>query len=76
MKNNNVSFRAEIIEKGNTDFIFLYRRASGVTEFIHSQPMPECYGELDDRGMSDTTTGRTGAGLSIVRCISSGKRWL
>ncbi|EDQ6557006.1 hypothetical protein RJK40_004716 [Salmonella enterica] len=48
MKNKNVSFRAEIIEKGNADFIFLYRRASGVTELIHSQPMPECYGELDD----------------------------
>ncbi|MML52956.1 hypothetical protein D7N80_06510 [Salmonella enterica subsp. enterica] len=48
MKNNNVSFRAEIIEKGNTDFIFLYRRVGGINELIHSQPMPECYSELDD----------------------------
>lgn len=48
MKNNNISFRAEIIEKGNADFIFLYACDGGVKELIHFQPMPECYGELDD----------------------------
>ncbi len=50
MKNNNISFRAEIIEKGNTDFIFLYGCAGGVNELIHTQPMtPECDEQLDNR---------------------------
>ncbi|EHI3194098.1 TPA: hypothetical protein ACIBE2_003289 [Salmonella enterica subsp. diarizonae serovar 61:r:-] len=48
MKNKNISFRAEIIKKGNIEFIFLYRRAGGVNELIHAQPMPECYDGLDD----------------------------
>lgn len=30
---NNISFRAEIIEKGNTDFIFLYACDGGVNEY-------------------------------------------
>lgn len=50
MKNNKLSFRAEIIEKGNTDFIFLYACDGGVNELIHTQPMtPECDNELDNR---------------------------
>ncbi|HAF2126695.1 TPA: hypothetical protein G9F27_000799 [Salmonella enterica] len=45
---NNISFRAEIIEKGNTDFIFLYACDGGVNDLIHTQPMtPECESELD-----------------------------
>ncbi len=48
MENNNISFRAKIIEKGNIEFIFLYKRAGGVNELIHTQSMPECYDELDD----------------------------
>ncbi|HFW4208494.1 TPA: hypothetical protein ACIBOM_001445 [Salmonella enterica subsp. enterica serovar Reading] len=48
MKNNNISFCAEIIEKGKIEFIFLYRRAGGVNELIHTQPLSECYDELDD----------------------------
>ncbi|EIZ2111007.1 hypothetical protein MOQ95_005768 [Salmonella enterica] len=47
MKNNNISFRAEIIEKGNTGFIFLYACDGGVNELIYTQPMiPECEIEL------------------------------
>ncbi|EMA9953406.1 hypothetical protein U5861_003871 [Salmonella enterica] len=50
MKNNNISYRAEIVEKGNTDFIFLYVCAGGVNELIHTQPMtPECEEQLDNR---------------------------
>ncbi|EAW1163184.1 hypothetical protein A7T37_10505 [Salmonella enterica subsp. diarizonae serovar 60:r:e,n,x,z15] len=50
MKNNNISYRAEIIEKENTDFIFLYGCAGGVNELIHTQPMtPECEEQLDNR---------------------------
>ncbi|EIB9338243.1 hypothetical protein K9Q78_004269 [Salmonella enterica] len=50
MKNNNISYRAEIIEKGNTDFIFLYGCAGGVNELIHTQPVtPECEEQLDNR---------------------------
>lgn len=50
MKNNNISYRAEIVEKGNTDFIFLYGCAGGVNELIHTQPMtPECEEQLDNR---------------------------
>ncbi|EAA8037521.1 hypothetical protein GX90_26790 [Salmonella enterica subsp. enterica] len=48
MKNNNISFRAEIVEKENTDFIFLYGCAGGVNELIHTQPVtPECEEQLD-----------------------------
>ncbi|EAS2902098.1 hypothetical protein DTC83_16020 [Salmonella enterica] len=49
MKNNNISFRAEIVEKENTDFIFLYGCAGGVNELIHTQPVtPECEEQLDN----------------------------
>ncbi|EEM8544078.1 hypothetical protein JRK10_002354 [Salmonella enterica] len=49
MKNNNISFRAEIVEKENTDFIFLYGCAGGVNELIHTQPVtPECEERLDN----------------------------
>lgn len=48
MENNNISFRAEIIEMGNTDFIFLYACDGGVKELIYTQPVtPECESELD-----------------------------
>ncbi|ECY9572638.1 hypothetical protein F7T04_25920 [Salmonella enterica] len=49
MKNNNISFRAEIVEKENTDFIFLYGCAGGVNELIHTQSVtPECEEQLDN----------------------------